>query len=141
MTYRHSFHIEAPVATVFDFFSDPGRWASLEPEGVQFRDVRRTEEGVGTHYLWSARIAGLSIEGFNVFTEHVPDRLITDRSSNGLEGTWTYVFEPDGSGTRITVTNRVGPLWRLPVVEQLLDRVTARTHGPRFARLKAVLER
>lgn len=141
MTYRASFYVDAPVATVFGFFSDPGRWASLEPEGVQFRDVRRTEEGVGTHYLWSAKIAGLTIEGFNVFTEYVPDRLITDRSSNGLEGTWTYGFAPDGSGTRVTVTNHMGPLWRLPGVEQLLDRVTARTHEPRFTRLKALLER
>ena len=106
MTYRHSFHVEAPAATVFDFFSDPGRWASLEPEGVQFSDVRLTEEGVGTHYVWSARVAGLPIEGFNVLTGYVPDRLITDRSSSGLEGTWTYVFEPEGSGTRVTVANR-----------------------------------
>lgn len=140
MTYQASFHIEAPVDKVFDFFKDPSHWRTLEPGGVKFSNVRLTEEGVGTHYLWSAKIAGMSIEGFNVFTDYVPNRRITDRSSSSLEGTWTYSFEPDGSGTSVTVTNRTQSLWRVPGIEGLLDRVTARTHGPRFARVKAMLE-
>jgi hypothetical protein len=140
MTYERSFHVEAPVTDVFGFFRDPNRWAELTPEGVQFKDVRLTEEGVGTCYAWTGKIAGVSIEGFNVFTECVPNRRIVDRSSSRLEGTWTYCFDADGSGTRVTVKNQVQSLWRLPVVEQLLDRVTAATHEPRFARLKAMLE-
>jgi hypothetical protein len=80
MTYRQSIHIEAPVTKVFDFFRDPNNWASLEPAGVQFKDVRLTEEGLGTHYSWTAKIAGVPIEGFNVFTGFVPNRLITDAS-------------------------------------------------------------
>ncbi len=140
MTYQQSFHVDAPVTKVFHFFRDPSQWAALEPEGVQFKDVRLTEEGVGTHYVWTARIAGVPIEGFNVFTEYVPNRRITDRSSSRLEGTWTYSFEPDGSGTRLTVENQVKWLRRLPALEHLLDRVTAKTHAPRFARLKAMLE-
>jgi hypothetical protein len=31
------------------------------------------------------------------------------------------------------------PWWRLPLLERLLDHVTARTHGPRFARVQAAL--
>lgn len=104
MTYEQSFHVEAPVAKVFDFFRDPTNWAALEPEGVQFKDVKVTEEGVGTHYSWAAKIGGVTLEGFNVFTESVPDRRITDMSSSSLEGTWTYSFEPDGSGTKLIVT-------------------------------------
>lgn len=69
-----------------------------------------------------------------------PQQDHTDRSSSGLEGTWSYAFEPDGTGTRVTVKNEMSPLWRLPILEHLLDRVTARTHGPRFARAKAMLE-
>ena len=140
MAYEQSLHIDAPVTKVFDFFRDPSNWAGLEPEGVEFKDIRLTEEGLGTHYSWAAKIAGLSIEGFNVFTEFVPNRLITDRSSSSLEGTWTYSFEPDGSGTKLTVENHVSAFWRLPPLERLLDWVAARTHEPRFARLKAMLE-
>ncbi len=140
MTYEQSFHVDAPVTKVFDFFRDPSNWAELEPEGVQFKDVRLTEEGLGTHYSWAAKIAGVSIEGFNVFTEFVPDRHITDWSSSSLEGTWTYSFEPEGSGTKLTVENRGRSFWRLPPLERLLDRVAAKTHEPRFARLKTMLE-
>lgn len=140
MTYEQSFHVEAPVTIVFDFFRDPNNWAGLEPEGVQFKDVRLTENGRGTHYSWTATIAGVSIEGSNVFTEFVPNRRITDRSSSSLEGTWTYSFEPDGSGTKLTIENHVRSLWRLPPLERLLDWAAAKTHGPRFARLMATLE-
>lgn len=140
MTYEKRFHVDAPVAKVFDFLSDPRNWGELRPDGVQFKDVRLTKEGVGTHYRWTARIAGVPVDGFNVFTEFVPDRRITDRSSSSLEGTWTYSFVPEDSGTRLTVANRVGSFWRLPLLEYVLDRVTARTHEPRFLQLKAVLE-
>ena len=140
MTYEQSFHVDAPVARVFDFFRDPNNWAGLEPGGVQFKDVRLTKEGLGTRYSWTARIAGVSVDGFNEFTEFVPDRHITDRSSSSLEGTWTYSFEPDGSGMKLTVANRVRSFWRLPPLERLLDWVSAKTHEPRFARLKAMLE-
>jgi len=140
MTYRHSIHVEAPVAKVFDFFKDPNNWREVEPEQVAFKDVRLTQEGVGTHYTWAAKIVGIPVEGFDVFTEFVPNQRIIDTSSSSLEGTWTYLFEPEGSGTKLTVENRVRSFWRIPLFETLFDWLTAKTHDPRFARLKATLE-
>ena len=75
-----------------------------------------------------------------MFTEFIPNLRITDRPSSSLEGTWTYSFEPDGSGTKLTVENQVGSFWRLPLLERSLDRMTAKTHEALFARLKALLE-
>lgn len=67
MAYRQSIHIEAPVAKVFDFLKDPSNWrVVVEPGQVAFEDVTLTQEGVGTHYSWTAKIAGFSIEGFDV---------------------------------------------------------------------------
>ena len=140
MAYRISMHIEAPEEDVFAFFKDPGNWRSLEPEGVEFKEIRLTREGLGTHYRWAAKVAGLSIEGFDVFTEFIPNQRITDRSSSSLEGTWTYLFEPHGSGTKLTVENRAGSFWRIPPLEKLRDWVAAKTHEPRFAKAKEVLE-
>ena len=140
MTYQQSIHIDAPVTKVFDFFRDPNNWAGEAARGVSFQDVRLTQEGMGTHYTWVVKIAGISLEGFDVFTEFIPNQRITDRSSSSLEGTWTYSFESDGSGTKLTVTNQLGSFWRLPILERLLDRITAKTHEPVFKRLKAVLE-
>ena len=141
MTYRHSMHIAAPVSKVFDFLADPNNWAQMVAEAVTVRDIHVTQEGLGTHYTWSGKIAGLPLEGFDVFTEFVPDRLIRDMSSSALEGTWTYRFEPEGSGTRLTIESRMRSFWRFRPLEQILDRMAAKTHGPRFERMKEVLER
>ena len=100
MVYRESIHVEAPVTKVFDFFSDPNNWREVEPDQIEFKDVTLTQEGVGTHYSWSAKILGLPVEGLQVFTEFIPNQRITDRSSTSLEGTWTYSFEPEGSPAR-----------------------------------------
>lgn len=140
MAYRQTLHIAAPVEKVFGYFSDPNNWHSVAPQGVVFKDVRLTEEGLGTHYSWTAKMAGFSIEGLDVFTAFVPNQRITDRSSSALEGTWTYLFEPEGPGTKLTVENHVRSFWRIPPLASLLDWMAAKTHGSRFARMKEILE-
>lgn len=140
MTYRQSLYVDAPVEKVFAFVKDPGNWQQVAPEGIVFEGVVLTEEGVGTHYSWVARIAGIPVEGFGVFTGFVENRRIVDRSSRSFEGTWTYSFEPEGTGTRLTVTNESGPLWRLPLLRALMDWGAARTHAERIARIKSLVE-
>lgn len=141
MAYKQSIHVEAPVEKVFDFFKDPRNWRLLEPKGVEFKDIRCTQEGAGTHYRWAAKVAGFSYEGFDVFTEFIPNQRITDVSSSSLEGTWTYLFAPEGSGgTKLTVENRVRSFWRIPPLAKLMDWVTAKTHDARIARVKELLE-
>lgn len=140
MTYRTTVHVDAPVGKVFAFFADPRNFARASAAGVTFGEVRRTSEGFGTSYEWSSRVAGLTVRGLNVFTDFVPGRRISDTSSNALEGTWTYTFEPEGGGTRLRAENRVRGVWRLPVLQQALDHVTARTHGPLFEKIEAALE-
>jgi hypothetical protein len=140
VVYRDSLHIEAPVAKVFSFFRDPGNFAQAAPEQIEFTDVVLTDEGVGTRYSWSTTIAGIPFRGTNTYTDFAPDRLITDRSSSALEGTWTYTFEPEGSGTRLSVENRARWIWNVPPLRQLLDRAAAKTHRRRFEQGKEQLE-
>jgi hypothetical protein len=139
VTATLSVHIEAPVESVFDFFRDPGNWRDAGL-GVVFRNVHVNGEGVGTFYTWTARVAGVPVEGFNVFTEFLPNRRITDRSSLSFEGTWTYDFAPEGTGTRVTLRNRSGGLWRLPLLERVMDALAVSGHRPVLATLKARLE-
>lgn len=82
----------------------------------------------------------MPIQGSDTYTEFVPDRRITDRSSNALEGTWTYTFEAEGPGTRLTVENRSRSIWNVPPLRQIVDMAAAKTHRPRFDRIKAMLE-
>ncbi len=139
MTATLSVHIEAPVTAVFDLFRDPANWQDMA-EGIVFTSVHVTREGLGTHYQWRSRIVGVPVEGFGVFTEFVPGRRITDTSSLSLEGTWIYAFEPEGSGTRLTLRNQVRGLWRLPPLQALVDRIAVKSHERVLARLKNRLE-
>lgn len=141
MVYRDSFFIGVPVSKVFDFFRDPSNFAGAVSGKIEFTDVVLTEDGLGTYYSWSTTVAGIRLKGSDAYTEFVSDSLITDRSSNTLEGTWTYTFEPEGTGTRLTVENRSRGVWNVPPVRQLLDLAAAKTHRPRFERIKAMLER
>ena len=140
MVYRDSFYIEAPVPQVFSFFRDPSNFAQAVPGNIEFTDVVLTAEGVGTRYTWSTSIAWIPVRGSDTYTDYTPNRLITDRSSNALEGTWTYTFEPEGSGTRLTVQNRTRSIWKVPPLRQMLDLAAARSHRPRFERIKSMLE-
>jgi hypothetical protein len=141
VVYRDSFFIGAPVSKVFNFFRDPGNFAQLVPGQIEFTDVVVTEDGVGTRYSWSTTLAWMRVQGSDTYTEFVSDRLITDRSTNALEGTWKYTFEPEGSGTRLNVENASRWIWAIPPLAQLLDLAAARTHRPRFERAKEMLER
>jgi len=140
MVYRDSFYIEAPVSKVFGFFRDPSNFAQAVPGQIEFTDIVLTDEGVGTRYRWSTTVAGIPVRGIDTYTEYVPNRLVADRSSNALEGTWTYTFEPEGSGTRLTVENRTRSIWNIALLRHLLGLAAAKSHGPRFERIKATLE-
>ena len=140
MTLKQSAHIEAPVEKVFDFFKNPANWQELTSGDIAFKDVRTTKEGVGTHYTWVATMGPLHLEGFNVFTDFVPNRRITDRSSRAFEGTWTYTFEPEGSGTRLTLENHARSFWGLPPLSRLMDRSAARSHARTMSALRARME-
>ena len=138
--YRDSIFIAAPIWKVFGFFRDPSNFAQAVPGQIEFTDVVLTEDGLGTGYSWSTTVAGIPVKGSDTYVEFVSDHRITDRSSNALEGTWTYTFEPEGSGTRLTVENSSRSIWNLPPLRQLLDLAAAKAHRPRFERIKAILE-
>jgi hypothetical protein len=139
VTATSSVYVDAPVEAVFDFFRDPGNWQDAQ-RGITFCEVHLTEEGTGSFYTWRARVAGVTVEGFDVFTEFVPNQHITDRSSLAFEGTWTYSFTAEGSGTRVTLQNQARGLWRLPVLERVVDALAVAGHRPVLTALRAKLE-
>ena len=141
MSATCSVYIEAPVEKVFAFYQDPRKAWEMTNAG-ELIDVKMTEEGVGTYYSWGMRLLpGLRWEGFGVFTEFVPNKRITDRSSESFIGTWTYTFEPEGSGTRVTAQRHPVSSRALRPIDRLIDRVF-RQHAEKreFTTLKALLE-
>ena len=118
---KRSIHIEAPVEKVFDFFKDPRNMQGVLATPFVVKDVKLTEEGVGTYYSWATKIPGLRFEGFDVYTEFVPNERITDRTSSGISGDWTFSFEPEDSGMRLTAETYHRSFWRLPLLRELVE--------------------
>jgi uncharacterized protein YndB with AHSA1/START domain len=118
---KRSIHIEAPVEKVFDHVKDP----RYMPEGVttpfEITDVKLTDKGVGTYYRWVTKTPVLRMEGFDVYTEFVPNQRITDRSSSPVAGDTTISFEPEGSGTQLTMESHPRSFWRFPPFRELTD--------------------
>ncbi len=135
---KGSIHIEAPVETVFGFFfdsfKDPAKLADLAPGDTQYDDVKVTKEGVGTYMSWHAKIAGLPMRGFDVVTDVVPNKHISQRSSNAMVGTWDYDFEPEGSGTKLTLEHHWGSFWGIPPLSNLMDLPLERMNASFMAR-------
>jgi hypothetical protein len=127
---RSVHHIEAPVETVFDFFIDPRKSADLAVGGLseEIREVKVTEGGTGTYYSWRIKIVGIPvpIEGFQVYTDVVPNKHITEKSSRAMVGTWDYTFEPEGTGTKLTMDHHSRSLWGIPPLSTLMEFVRPR---------------
>ena len=134
-----SVHIEATVDDVFDYFKDPAHWQELAPE-IVYSDVVLTDDGVATTYRWATKVAGIRVTGTGTFVDVAPHERIVDRSSRSFEGTWTYSFEPEGTGTRLTLSSERRSLWRFPPLSWFLARSTARSHQRVLAAAKSKLE-
>jgi hypothetical protein len=137
---KRSIHIEAPVEKVFDFFKDPK--TAYETAGMPFaiKDVKLTEDGVGTYYSWATKTPGLRWEGFDVYTEVIPNQRITDRSSSPSAGDSTLSFEPEGSGTLLTIETHQRSFWRIPPLRGLVEEVQSTASERLLSKVKARME-
>ena len=133
---KRSIHIEAPVEKVFDCAKDPRYMPAGMTTPFEVTDVKLTDEGVGTYYSWATKTPGLRFEGFDVYTEFIPNQRITDRSSAAVAGEITLSFEPEGSGTKLTIETRHRSFWRIPPLMQLVEMV----QGPMMERLLSAMK-
>jgi hypothetical protein len=137
---KQSIYIEAPVETVFEHFLDPRKDIDLMPVDTTILEVKRTAEGTGTYTSYRSKIAGVSFEMFDVLTDVVPNKRITSKSSSASVATWTYTFEPEGTGTRLTMEHRSESFWRLPVLRNVADLVSSRANAAFMPKAKARIE-
>ncbi len=137
---RRSIHIEAPVDKVFDFMKDPRNTPEGFADAFAIKDVKLTEDGVGSYYSWASKTPVLRYEGFDVYTEFIPNQRITDRSSSGLAGDHTLAFEPEGSGTKLTVETHRRSFWGFPPLRALVDLGQGAIIGRFLSAVKAEME-
>ena len=138
MTMKVSYYIDAPVETVFDYFKDP---ASDDGLGVEVLEAKMTKEGIGTYLTWRVKVAGIPVwHGMDVFTDLVPNKHITEKSSSAMVGTWEYTFEPEKTGTRLTMEHRPRSFWGLPPLANLIDYGTTRMSRVYIDRVRPRIE-
>ncbi len=94
--------VRVPPETVFNFIADPANLPRLLRGNLA--DVYDVEPlpGGGYKYRWVYKWAGLPIQARATMTEIVPYSRIVVESSGGMHTISTWVFEPEGSGTKAT---------------------------------------
>jgi hypothetical protein len=105
--------------------------------------VHVTPEGLGTFHVWVLKpLPSVRYECFGVFTEFVPDKRIVDKWSLALEGSETYTFDAEGSGsgTRLTIQTHPRSFWRLWPLDKLVGRFEGRENERVLAKLKDFME-
>lgn len=145
--------IDAPVEQAFGFMREPantfGALTGGDPR-AEICDVARTPDGVGT----TARVVfplpgllgrfGVTGEVVNEIMEVVPNRRIVVKSSSPeagamnvpvvgrlfqFEGTWTWTFEPENGGTKLTVDYVESGSWAVVLFDKLTIKQQTRGFG------------
>lgn len=132
---EESIHIEAPPSVVYNYCLDPQRLFAGDPKHVVDADVN--PGGVGTTAHLSMKSGLLEEDDRIEYVETVPDRRIeiamqptmslgeTKRvHRDTARYTLTHEFEPEASGTRMTLRVQVHDVH---VSERLIDRLEGKS--------------
>jgi len=135
-----SITINAPVEKVFAYIEDPMNQLEYLPSIVEVKDV--TGQGVGAHYRWAYKMAGLRFEGETTMTEYTPNERIVVETKGGIASTWSWTLTSVDGGTEVGLT--VEYTIPVPVLgklgEALVLKQNEREAGTAMANIKAKLE-
>lgn len=144
--------VNAPVEQVFSFMQEPANTFGAITGGdprAEISDIARTPEDVGT----TARVVfplpglgrlGITGEVVNEIMEVVSNRRIVVKSSSPeagamevplvgrlfkFEGTWTWRFEPQKGGTKLTVDYVESASWPVYLLDKATEKLQTRGFG------------
>jgi coenzyme Q-binding protein COQ10 len=137
---ERSLKINAPVEKVFSYVTDPRNELEYVPSITDIRDI--TGQGVGQRFGWTYKMMGIPLKGEDEVTEYVPNQRYVQKSTGGIVSTWTWTFQPEAGGTRLSlVVEYTIPVPVLGKVgERLALRQTEREADLAVATLKDRLE-
>ena len=121
-TVTKSITINAPVENIFAFLDDPLNLKDWVPSIMDVKDV--TGAGVGQHYRWHYKMAGVRLEGESTVSEHIPNERRVTQSKGGVVSTWTYTLDAQDSGIRFTLS--VEYTIPVPVLGKLAEKLVLR---------------
>ena len=96
-----SVEIKAPVEKVYSYIDDPRNSPEWVTNMIEVSDV--TGSGVGKHFNWVWKMAGIKLNGESTNTEYVPNKRIALKTKGGIEATWDFKFESQKNVTTLDV--------------------------------------
>ena len=94
---ERSITINAPVEKVFNYLADPMAQLEWLPSMMDVKDV--SGSGVGQHFRWTYKMAGVMLKGETTVTEHIPNERRVTQSKGGVTSTWIVNLETHDGGT------------------------------------------
>ena len=119
---QRSITINAPVEQVFAYIEDPMNITEWLPSMMEVKDVAGS--GVGQHYRWTYKMAGVRLEGDTTVKENIPNELRVVETKKGVVSTWSYTFEPREGGTKLNLD--IEYTIPIPVLGKLADKLILR---------------
>lgn len=145
---KRQVEITIPIAnspeTVLGYIADVRHRTLYLPSLKTLDGIQGEPAAKGTTWHWRWAMLGHEFEGTGRCLDYQPGQIYVFRTEGGLESQFTYRAEPDGEGTRLTVTTEFDVpdalLARLPSVE-VLERMGRLEAEMVTLNLKAILDR
>lgn len=138
---QKSITINAPVQRVFEYIDNPLNDPEWMMDMIEVREVEGPA-GVGRHFHWTFKMAGVPLRGQSTTIEHVPNRRTVTESKGGVTSTWAADVEPEGTGTKLTM--KVDYTIPIPVLGKLAEGLVRKQNTRNFEtsvdNIKRVLE-
>jgi uncharacterized membrane protein len=96
-----SVEIKVPVEKVFSYIDDPRNSPEWITNMIEVSDV--TGSGVGKHFNWVWKMAGIKLNGESTNTEYISNKRIVLKTKGGIDATWDFKFESQKNVTTLDV--------------------------------------
>ena len=118
---ERSITINAPVSEVFEYIADPKLTPEWLPGMIETKDIKQTENGIGSTHNWLYKMSGMTFEGKNITDEFEKDKKIVIRSEGNIKTLWNWNFTPQDNTTRLDLS--VEYTVPMPVLGKLAEKV------------------
>jgi uncharacterized membrane protein len=132
--------IARPCEEVAAYAGDPSNAPQWYANIASVRWQTPPPVGVGSRLDFVARFLGRTLAYTYEVVEHDPRHLVMRTAQGPFPMETTYTWQPDGSGTRMTLRNRGEPAGFATVTAPVMAAAMRRANRKDLARLKQLLE-
>ena len=119
---HNSIDIKAPVEKVFSYLEDPRNGPEWIHSMVEVSDIKGP--GLGSHYNWTWKMAGVKFNGESDLVEEIPNEKMVVKSKGTVESTWTFNLKPHGDITHLDLD--IDYKIPIPVVGKVAEKIVLR---------------